>query len=76
MQIDFHFGVTYVVSRIAGFKKEEAYKIVQEAAHNEDYFKISFKDKGILSLDEINLIFNPKNYIKNIDYIYDKVFEK
>ena len=58
------------------YTREEAYKIVQEAAHNEDYFKISFKDKGILSLDEINLIFNPKNYIKNIDYIYDKVFEK
>ena len=36
MQIDFHFGVTYVVSRIAGFKKEEAYKIAYSAQYVDD----------------------------------------
>lgn len=36
MQIDFHFGVTYVVSRLAGFQKEEAYKIAYSAQYVDD----------------------------------------
>jgi adenylosuccinate lyase len=59
-----------------GYSREDAYKIVQESAHSGgDYFKISFKDRKILSLDEINEIFNPKNYMKNVDYIYNKVLK-
>lgn len=36
MQIDFHFGVTYVVSRLAGFEKNEAYKIAYSAQYVDD----------------------------------------
>lgn len=36
MQIDFHFGVTYAVARMAGFEHEPAYKIAYSAQYVDD----------------------------------------
>ena len=59
-----------------GYSREEAYKIVQECAHNHEYFKISFRDRKILTDQEIKEIFNPKMYQQNIDYIFRRVVER
>ena len=58
-----------------GYSREEAYKIVQECAHDHDYFKISFRDRKILTESEIEQIFNPKTYLRNIDYIFRRVVD-
>lgn len=36
MQIDFHFGVTYIASRISGFSKEESHIIASSAQYVDD----------------------------------------
>ena len=36
MQIDFHFGVTYVVARLAGFDLNDAHKIAYSAQYVDD----------------------------------------
>ena len=59
-----------------GYSREEAYKIVQECAHNHEYFKISFRDRKILTDAEIREIFDPKMYQQNIDYIFRRVVER
>ena len=59
-----------------GYSREEAYKIVQECAHNHEYFKISFRDRKILTDTEIREIFDPKMYQQNIDYIFRRVVER
>ena len=59
-----------------GYSREEAYKIVQECAHNHEYFKSSFIDRKILTDAEIREIFNPKMYQQNIDYIFRRVVER
>ena len=59
-----------------GYSREEAYKIVQECAHNHEYFKISFRDRKILTDQEIKEIFDPKMYQQNIDYIFRRVVER
>lgn len=59
-----------------GYSREDAYKLVQEGAHNHQYFKISFKDRKILTDQEIKEIFDPKSYQKNIDYIFRRVIER
>ena len=59
-----------------GYSREDAYKLVQECAHNYQYFKISFKDRKILTEQEINEIFDPKIYQNNIDYIFRRVIER
>lgn len=58
-----------------GYSREDAYKLVQECAHNHQYFKISFKDRKILTDKEIKEIFDPNNYVKNIDYIFNRVLD-
>ncbi len=58
-----------------GYSREEAYKIVQECAHDHEYFKISFRDRKILTESEIEQIFNPKTYLRNIDYIFRRVVD-
>ena len=59
-----------------GYSREEAYKIVQECAHNHEYFKSSFIDRKILTDTEIREIFDPKMYQQNIDYIFRRVVER
>lgn len=62
----------YLIAK-KGYSREDAYKLVQECAHNHQYFKISFKDRKILTDKEIKEIFDPNNYVKNIDYIFNRV---
>ena len=59
-----------------GYTREQAYKVVQEAAHDHAYFKISFKDRKILTDEEIKEIFDPKTYLQNVDYIFNRVINK
>ena len=66
---------TYLIDK-KGYSREEAYKIVQECAHNHEYFKSSFIDRKILTDAEIREIFNPKMYQQNIDYIFRRVVER
>lgn len=54
-----------------GYTREDAYKIVQDAAHSKDSFKEELKK--VLSLSEIEEIFNPKTYLKRSSYIFNKV---
>jgi adenylosuccinate lyase len=67
-----------------GLSREDAYVIVQKNAmmswkKKKDFKGFLLKDKvagKYLSRKEINDIFNLKNYLKNIDYIYKRVFGK
>lgn len=64
-----------------GLTREDAYKIVQRNAHdafeNNGDFKLNLiNDKEVkkyLSLNEIENCFNTKDYLKNIEYIYQKM---
>jgi adenylosuccinate lyase len=66
-----------------GLAREEAYKLVQKNAmqswkRGEDFQKILLGDKAIrkyLSSKEIKDIFSLEPYLKNIDYIYKRVFK-
>lgn len=64
-----------------GLSREDAYKIVQQNAldafQNNGSFKNNLlKDEEVLkylSADEINGIFNPQEFLKNTDIIYERV---
>ncbi|HSA07682.1 MAG TPA: adenylosuccinate lyase [Candidatus Gastranaerophilales bacterium] len=65
-----------------GVLREDAYRIVQESAHQawnnpEGDFKANLiNDKRVtekLSLEEINKCFEPEEYLKNINKIYERV---
>ncbi len=67
-----------------GLTREEAYKIVQEKAHknfgveNGDFKKSLLEDENILKIitkEEIEDCFDIKDYLKNIDKIFEK-FDK
>ena len=67
-----------------GLSREKAYKIVQDDALESWNNSKNFKDliledqeiKKYMSKDEINSCFDYNYFIKNIDYIYTKVYEK
>lgn len=66
-----------------GFTREEAYSIVQSSAmkvwNNEgDFLEILYKDpkiKKAFNKKELHSIFEPKDYLKEIDKIFKRVFE-
>lgn len=66
-----------------GVSRESAYKIVQKNAmhswmERKDFKEILKKDKEIkkyLSLDEIERLFDLSYYLKNVDYIFKRVFK-
>ena len=79
-------GIVYsqkvLLSLVAkGLTREEAYRIVQrnalEAFNNHKNFKAELiKDNEVTSLlsdDEIEKIFNPQEFLKNIDAIYQRI---
>ncbi len=57
-----------------GLTREQAYKEVQTAAHGDGAFKDNLIANNVLSMDEVNDIFNVGYYTKNVDYIFHKVF--
>jgi adenylosuccinate lyase len=67
-----------------GMTREDAYALVQKNAMkswaNKKEFKgLLLKDKTVrkyLTVKEINAIFDPKQYLKNIDFIYKRIFGK
>ena len=84
--ISLYYGVTYsgnVLSRLInkGLSREEAYDLVQPIAFSSLNEKKSFKDllienkkvNAFLTIDEINLCFDEKYYLKNVDKIYERL---
>lgn len=67
-----------------GTTREKAYELIQRNAMNSwktgKQFKMLLKKdkeiKKLLTAKEIEEIFNLKYYLKNIDYIFDRVFKK
>lgn len=66
-----------------GMVREEAYKIVQELAMQvwrdeaqsfKDLVKADGRIKGVLKDEEIDAIFDVKNYLKHVDEIFRRVF--
>lgn len=65
-----------------GFDRTYAYDIIQKLAYQAMHDEISFKElilshqkiNQAIKIDELNLIFNPKQYLKHTDYIYNKIF--
>lgn len=65
-----------------GISREDAYRIVQRAAHaavgqGRDYFELLWDDRQVrefFSQQELEGFFNVKNYLKNVDQIYERVF--
>ena len=66
-----------------GMDRQVAYDIVQKNSMtvwktNKNFLEIIKKDKrinGIISDSELKKLFNEKNYLKKIDYIFSKVFK-
>lgn len=60
------------------YTREKAYDLIQPLAFKAMNEKKSFKDileeEGILSKEETEKLFDPKNYMKNTDYIFGEVF--
>ena len=63
MQIDFHHGVTYVVSRLAGFEPEEADKIAHSAQYVDDA-----TNGGLIKFDNGGLFSRISSAHKKLDY--------
>lgn len=65
-----------------GMTREEAYVITQDHAMNAWQKNRSFRDllsqderiMTILTEDELDSIFQPENFLHNLDYIYERVF--
>ena len=57
-----------------GLTREKAYEKVQQAAHKDGVFQMNLLNDNVLSMDEVNDIFNVGYYTKNVDYIFHKVF--
>jgi adenylosuccinate lyase len=65
-----------------GFDRSYAYDIIQKLAYQAMKEKIEFKAlilshqefKQVIKIDELNLIINPKQYLKHTDYIFNKIF--
>ena len=61
-----------------GYTREEAYRIVQKHALNAlngGNFKIGLESENILSEKEINECFDTKDYLKNIDKVFERFME-
>ncbi len=61
-----------------GYTREEAYRIVQKHALdalNGGNFKQGLESENILSKEEINECFDTKDYLKNIDKIFERFME-
>jgi len=63
MQIDFHHAVTYVVSRLAGFKKEDAEIIAYSAQYVDDAIS-----RGSIKFDNSAMYFRESSAHKFWDY--------
>ncbi|BCR36213.1 adenylosuccinate lyase [Mariniplasma anaerobium] len=65
-----------------GFDRTYAYDIIQKLAYQAMNEQISFKElilshqeiNQAIKIDELNPIFNPKQYLKHTDYIFNKIF--
>ena len=61
-----------------GYTREEAYKIVQKHALNAlngGNFRVGLESENILSEKEINECFDTKDYLKNIDKVFERFME-
>ena len=54
-------------------EREKAYKVVQDCSHKDGVFQMNLLYDNILSMEEVEKIFNIKYYTKNVDYIFKKV---
>ena len=67
----------YLINK-KGLTREEAYEKVQKCAHYDGPFSQQFQMRllhdNVLSMAEIEEIFNVGYYTKNVDYIFHKVF--
>jgi len=80
------FSQTILIRLIdTGLSREEAYKLVQKNAHaawnkkDGDFKKNLLNDKDVLkhlAEKEIEDCFNPKNHLKHIDTVFNKVLGK
>jgi len=67
-----------------GLAREEAYALVQKNAMKswkgkKDFKQLLLKDanvKRLLTEKEIERIFSMKHYLKNVDYLFQRVFGK
>lgn len=67
-----------------GLSREKAYQLVQDAAMESRNKNISFKEfilehqeiKNYMTRDEINLCFDYNYFLRNVDYIYQRVYQK
>ncbi len=65
-----------------GFDRTYAYDLIQKFAYQAMEHKTSFKELLLtqpefdqaIKKDELNQIFNPKQYLKHTDYIFNKIF--
>jgi adenylosuccinate lyase len=79
--LHFSQGVMLALTQ-AGMSREKAYKVVQQCAmdvwHNKSDFKeLLINDKNVkkyLNIKEIEGLFDIKIHIKNVPYIFNKVF--
>ncbi len=61
-----------------GYTREEAYRIVQKHALNAlngGNFRVGLESENILSEKEINECFDTKDYLKNIDKVFERFME-
>ena len=61
-----------------GYTREEAYRIVQKHALNAlngGNFRVGLESENILSEKEINECFDKKDYLKNIDKVFERFME-
>jgi adenylosuccinate lyase len=67
-----------------GLTREDAYALVQKNAmlswkKRKDFKSMLLKDRMVkkyLNRRELDAIFDPKHYFKNIDFIFERVFGK
>ena len=61
-----------------GYTREEAYRIVQKHALNAlngGNFRVGLESENILSEKEVNECFDTKDYLKNIDKVFERFME-
>jgi adenylosuccinate lyase len=85
--INLSFGANYAQHVLnllidKGFDRTYAYDIIQKFAYQAMNDKIAFKELILshqeiiqaVKIDELNSIFNPNQYLKHTDYIFNKIF--
>lgn len=71
-----------IIKNNAEVTREEAYDFVQKvtlaAQKNQQDFKVALKENGVdkyLSDEQLNQCYNEKQFLSNVDYIFNKVFK-